>query len=102
MLDTLRRILSLIEDINSRASISAITQKEIDEEKANIEEFAEVLNSTSQLVDDIRMKLETSGSDVSDSMVYLQLKLSDIIWHIEQVHNLLKKTINPDGYETKT
>ncbi len=38
-------------------------------------------------------------SDITENMIYLHLKLSDSIWHIEQVHNLVKKTINPKGYE---
>ena len=91
MLSELFRTYNIISRINDSCQVKVITQEELIEQDSNLKDFQEMFTE----LGDILSKLENSESLSVDEMVEILLQLhlqySDYIWHIDQMHELVKK-----------
>ena len=91
MLSELFRTYNIISRINDSCQVKVITQEELIEQDSNLKDFQEMFTE----LGDILSKLENSESLSVDEMVetllQLHLQYSDYIWHIDQMHELVKK-----------
>ena len=91
MLSELFRTYNIISRINDSCQVKVITQEELIEQDSNLQDFQEMFTE----LGDILFKLENSESLSVDEMVenllQLHLQYSDYIWHIDQMHEMVKK-----------
>jgi hypothetical protein len=96
----LLRTLTILEKYNSHAIRSVISAEEFQEEKENIEDFVKLKKEFSELLTSIENKNNFDDKQwVADCLVYLHLKLSYSVWHIEQIHDLVDKLMKVYGEE---
>lgn len=93
MIAELKSVLSLLQEINSQCKSAVITQEEFEEETENLKDFKGLLNNLKKLVDSIEdsNKNKDEIDSTVEQLIHLHLKLSDSIWHIEQIHELVKR-----------
>jgi hypothetical protein len=88
MKNSLESILDLLIKINDQCKREVISKDVFDEEKQNIKDFEKVLSETPKLIESISNSNDTN--EIVEKLIYLHLNLSDSIWHIEQIHELVK------------
>lgn len=68
-----------------------ISQNEFEEEYENLSDLVQLPEQISELVHDIK-ELDIENIDpLVEKLIHLHLKLSDCIWHIDQVHELVER-----------
>ncbi|MBH8605919.1 hypothetical protein [Thermoactinomyces sp. CICC 10522] len=91
MVDSLRSILELLEELNARCKTPIISRNEFKEEYENLNDFTQLQPQISELIHDIK-ELDVKNIDlIVEKLIHLHLKLSDCIWHIDQIHELVKR-----------
>lgn len=97
MVTHLSDVLSLVKRLNTQLTPPVVSAEELQQEEENLQDIRELLRSVSSLVTTIGAKLGRSGEDLTEGLIHLHLKLSDMMWHIDQIDELLIKVINPHG-----
>ncbi len=97
--NTLLRILKILQK-NKTSGKNSITKKEFDEELENIQDFIKLQEEFCILLDHIEEQNTLDPHDLTDEQVVnIHLNLSYSIWHLEQVHALIKKLMRIRGAE---
>lgn len=90
----LYKTLSTISLINDSLNKPIITKEEFEEEEENIKKFAELTTNLISLLDCLKEKKTLNNVDLmNEKLVYLHLYYCDIIWHVDQIHELMTKII---------
>lgn len=91
MQEDLIRTYTVLSRLNASCREKVISQEELDEQNSNFEDFQKMVVE----LRDILTKLESgdlkSVDETVETLLQLHLKFSDYIWHIDQVHELVKK-----------
>ena len=94
MIKELKQVVLTMQKLNNKVGKSVFSEEEISDELENIIDAEKISDEIMQLLHDL---LKTDLSDrnrVDEKLVFLHLKLLDCIWHIEQVHEMVKKFIS--------
>jgi hypothetical protein len=89
--ESLRRILQLLQDLNSRVKTPIISESEFTEEYENLDEFSELPRQIEVLVGKLKCVNSDDIDTIVENLIHLHLKLSDCIWHLDQIHELVKR-----------
>lgn len=89
--ESLRSILQLLEALNSRLKTPIISQSEFTEEYRNLDEFSELPRQIEALVGKLNQINTDDIETIIENLIHLHLKLSDCAWHIDQIHELVKR-----------
>ena len=91
-MDSFKRVVEVLEDLNSKCKTPIISQDEFSEEYQNLEDFIEIPKQIEELVEKLKRTNEENIDSTVETLIYLHLKLSDCIWHIDQLHELVKRS----------
>lgn len=83
--------IDILSRINDFCSSRVISQVEIKEQKENLEDFDVMLDELLATLETLEDYRSLSVDDIVETLLQLHLKLSDYIWHVDQVHELVKK-----------
>ncbi|MFB5759849.1 hypothetical protein [Paenibacillus medicaginis] len=91
MQEELLRTYNVLSRLNDSCQKKVISQEELDEQDSNFDDLRKMVVE----LRDILSKLESSDMQSIDetvgTLLQLHLKFSDYIWHIDQIHDLVKK-----------
>lgn len=93
MHEELSKTLDIILNLNNACAKKIITQEEINEQKDNLEDYKIIFFEIENILSKIERDNLDSVDDTVEALVQLHLKYSDYIWHIDQMHELVKKMI---------
>ncbi|MBA4502911.1 hypothetical protein [Marinobacterium marinum] len=93
MHEELSKTLNIILNLNDVCGKKIITQEEINEQKANLEDYQRMFFELDNILSRIERDELDSVDDTVEALVQLHLKYSDYIWHIDQIHELVKKMV---------
>lgn len=86
-------ILKATIDLLIKIDNHLLNEKEIIEEYENAKDFEEVLEKFYELITNFRNINTLEEKEITENLIHLHLVYSDLIWHHEQVHELIKKVI---------
>ncbi|MGB8367103.1 MAG: hypothetical protein WCD44_01980 [Candidatus Babeliales bacterium] len=99
MIEELNKILEMIKLLNQNIKKEIISKKRLKEEQVNINDFIilqqNMKKSLEKLISIDKNKSEKILIGLSD----LNMDLHNVVWHIEQLHELIKKMIIYYGEE---
>jgi hypothetical protein len=88
-----RDTLNILEKINALLPEPIITQQDIIEEQENIEEHADLINEIITLIRNMNHADLNNKKNINYYLIHLHINYLSMIWHIEQMHNLIIKTM---------
>jgi hypothetical protein len=89
-----RQTLHALKMINQSLDDSLITSKELQEEEKNIKDFIKLKEDMRILLEKIQVKENLKNRIwVNERLIDLHLRFCDIIWHVDQLHELIDKII---------
>lgn len=91
MHEELSKTLDIILNLNDACAKKIITQEEINEQKDNLEDYKIMFFEIENILSKIEKDNLDSVDDTVEALVQLHFKYSDYIWHIDQMHELVKK-----------
>ena len=100
MINEIEKTLEVLEKLNAQLGKHRIlTKEEIEEEYANISDFAILKKELNSLLEDLQ-----GSADVDETcklIIELHLKILDYIWHYDQLHELVRKMAGNYREQTK-
>ncbi len=93
MCKELESILFLLQNINNQMTKPIFTDKEIKEELENAADAKKLTLDINLLLRELTKTDKKETNLMIKNLILLHLKLSDSIWHIEQVHEMVKNLI---------
>ena len=94
MIKELKQVVLTMQKLNDKLDKSVFSEKEISNELENIVDAAKIPTEIMQLLHDLLKSDLSDKVRIDEKLVFLHLKLLDCIWHIEQVHEMVKKFIS--------
>lgn len=91
MLNQLEQIIELLEELNQKCSSNVIQSKEFFEIKDDLSDFSQVVSDLQNLLDSNSSLSASNIDEIVSLLIHIHLKLSDTVWHIDQVHSLVKR-----------
>jgi hypothetical protein len=93
MCKELESIMFLLQSINNQITKPIFTDKEIKEELDNAVDAKKLTLDINLLLRELAKTDIRETDSMIKNLILLHLKLSDSIWHIEQVHEMVKTLI---------
>ncbi len=93
------KTIQVLEILNKQIPYQAITKQEFNEEKENIGDLLVLQQKIDGLLEHLTNKEVVQNKDlVNEYLVHMYLNYSYMVWHFEQIDNLIKKilTTYPD------
>ncbi|AIG26583.1 hypothetical protein [Brevibacillus laterosporus] len=90
MQEELIKTIGILSRLNDSCRKKIISQEELEEQMANLEEFTNLVVELRTVLSKLDGDKHSVG-DVVENLLQLHLKYSDYIWHIDQIHELIKK-----------
>ncbi|RED51638.1 hypothetical protein [Cohnella lupini] len=98
MYDQLKVTLSILMELNDRCKlnkgIEIISKAEFEEQLDNLNDYSIMVNEMNFILENLKSKTELSYSATESELHQLHIKFSDSIWHVNEVHELVKKMIS--------
>ena len=88
-------ILRIIKILNEKKQ--AIESAEISEQESNIEDYEKLLKDIHKRI--YKIEKIKSNNELIEEILLLRIKLLDIIWHYEQLDEMLLKLIQKYDFE---
>jgi len=83
--------LEIVERFNKKLGTKVISEKEFKEEKKNIGDFVKEIKNLDVRLKRIKESKLENYDTFAEELVELHINYSNLIWHFEQVHELIKK-----------
>lgn len=93
-MDEMLKTLQLLEKLNRERNGIIYTDKEIEEEKENIEEMKEIYSRLKKVLKEIDSVSGKKEDVIVEELIRLHLIYSDFVWQYDQMHDMIKKMIN--------
>ncbi|EJW16715.1 hypothetical protein M5X00_29235 [Paenibacillus alvei] len=91
MQDELFRTYNILSRINDSCRVKVITQEELNEQDTNLKDFQVMITELGDTLSKLENSNLLSVDETVETLLQLHLKYSDYIWHIDQIHELVKK-----------
>lgn len=91
MQEELMRTYTVLSQLNDSCNVKVLSQDELNEEKSNLEDCQKTITELKNILSDLENNDLRSVDATVESLLQLHLKFSDYIWHIDQIHELVKK-----------
>ncbi|AWB45584.1 hypothetical protein DCC85_16195 [Paenibacillus sp. CAA11] len=91
MQNELFRTYNILSSINDSCRVKVITQEELNEQHTNLKDFQVMITELRNTLSKLENSDSLSVDETVETLLQLHLKLSDYIWHIDQIHELVKK-----------
>ncbi|MDU0328932.1 hypothetical protein ACTNDP_20315 [Paenibacillus barengoltzii] len=91
MQEELMRTYTVLSRLNASCREQVISQEELDEQDSNFEDLRKILIELGNILTKLESNDLKSVDETVETLLQLHLKFSDYIWHIDQVHELVKK-----------
>ena len=92
MFELLLRTLEVFKKINNICKFEIVHLNEFLEQEENLKDFSNLLKEYEQILTNLEKMNPSDEDTIIEEMIYLHLKLSDSIWHLNQVHCIVKNT----------
>ncbi|MNO47726.1 hypothetical protein D3C76_380490 [compost metagenome] len=91
MQSELFRTYNILSRINDSCRVKVITQEELNEQDFNLKDFQVMITELRDTISKLENSDSLSVDETVETLLQLHLKYSDYIWHIDQIHELVKK-----------
>lgn len=85
--------LQLLEKLNGNRKNIIYTEKEIDEEKENINELEKIHIRLKDVLNKFDNMSDQNEDIIIEQLIQLHLIYSDLVWQYDQMHEMIKKMI---------
>jgi hypothetical protein len=85
--------LRLLEKLNKNRKDIIYTEKEIDEEKENINGLEEIHIRLKNVLNKFDNMPDQNEDSIIEQLIQLHLIYSDLVWQYDQMHEMIKKMI---------
>jgi hypothetical protein len=85
--------LQLLEKLNGNRKNIIYTEKEIDEEKENINELEEIHIRLKDVLNKFDNMSDQNEDIIIEQLIQLHLIYSDLVWQYDQMHEMIKKMV---------
>ncbi|MEI4803834.1 hypothetical protein WAZ07_21885 [Bacillus sp. FJAT-51639] len=97
MEDNFKKTIEILTYINElikqREHIEIVGREELDDKISNLGEYSELVNNMSLNLEKLSNSHIYSTNDIENLLHKLHQNFSDYIWHIDEIHDLLKNCI---------
>ncbi|MCL6603145.1 MAG: hypothetical protein K6T94_09745 [Paenibacillus sp.] len=97
MYEQLKVTLSILMELNDKCKlnkgIEIINKAEFEEQLDNLNDYSIMVNEMNLILDNLKNNTELSFSATESELHKLHIKFTDTIWHVNEVHELVKKMI---------
>lgn len=90
MQEDLVKTISILSRLNDSCRKKIFSKNELEEQTSNLEDFSKVIMELRSILSNLDGETH-SMEDIIENLLQLHLKYSDFIWHIDQIHELVKK-----------
>lgn len=90
---TIEVLTYINELIKQKEHIEIVSREELDDKISNLDEYSELVNNMSQNLERLSNLHIYSINDIESLLHKLHQNFSDYIWHIDEIHDLLKNFI---------
>lgn len=92
MVIDLAETIHVLKELNNECKIPIIKKKEFEEQEDNLKDFQKAIDDMNILLKKIKNKKSNHNLDqVMEDLIHLHISYCDVIWHIEQVHGMVRK-----------
>ncbi|RNB85240.1 hypothetical protein EDM59_12580 [Brevibacillus nitrificans] len=91
MFNQMEQIVILLEELNQKCNSEVIQATEFLELKNDLIDYSQVLSDLTRILSSYKSLPTDNVDEVVALLIQLHLKLSDTVWHIDQVHSLVKR-----------
>lgn len=91
MINQLEQIIKILEILNQKCTSDVIQTDEFSEVKDDLLDFSQVVADLQDLLDSCSSLTASNTDEIVSLLILIHLKLSDTVWHIDQVHSLVKR-----------
>lgn len=91
MQDEFMQTIEVITSLNNSCKKRVLSQAEIDEQMENLNDFQSMVVELKKILFDFKTCHSMSVDETVELLLQLHLKFSDYIWHVDQLHELVKK-----------
>ena len=92
-----KKILNLLEKLNTQHSKLIVPLAEIQEEYENIKDLNWLNKTSMQHLDLLKKTCSSSIDNIMEQICYLNVKLNTYVWHIESMQDITAKFIMKDS-----
>ena len=100
MIEELNKILKVIESLDKHIKKEIISKKKLKEEQANLNDFVELHQDIKKNLEELNKIDADEPKKVLMLLADLNMNFHSVIWHLEQLHELIKKMIICYGEKT--
>ncbi|KMM62615.1 hypothetical protein ACH95_05385 [Bacillus glycinifermentans] len=103
MEDNFKKTIEILTDINElikkKKQIEVVSKSELDDKIDNLDEYSDLLENMTQNIEELSNSHLYSTDEIRSLLLKLHLNFADYIWHIDEIHDLLKDFIGnfPDS-----
>lgn len=90
---TIEVLTYINELIKQKEHIEIVSREELDDKISNLDEYSELVNNMSRNLEKLSNSHIYPINDIESLLHKLHQNFSDYIWHIDEIHDLLKNFI---------
>ncbi|MED1793616.1 hypothetical protein P4V54_13105 [Brevibacillus nitrificans] len=91
MQNELKSIVELLQRLNNGCNQKVIGDDEVIEILEELQDFSSIPDEIAKILKGVKDTEIENVDEIVENLIHLHLKLSDSIWHIEQIHELVKR-----------
>ncbi len=99
MIEELNKTLEIIEFLNKHIKKEAISKKRLEEERVNLTDFIVLQQNIKKDLEKFNTIGKNKSKEILTLLASLNMDFHSTIWHLEQLHELIKKMIVCYGEE---
>ena len=97
MYEQLKVTLSILMELNEKCKlvkgIEIISKSEFEEQMDNLNDYTTTFSEMNLILENLEKNTELSQNAIESELHKLHIKFSDTIWHVNEVHELVKGMI---------
>ncbi|MDA7027115.1 hypothetical protein PJ311_10890 [Bacillus sp. CLL-7-23] len=97
MEDNFKKTIKILIDINElikkKENIEVVSKSEIDDKIENLDEYSRLIESMSENLEKLSNTHLYSLDEIQSLLINLHVDFGNFIWHIDEIHDLLKSFI---------
>jgi hypothetical protein len=90
-MEFLTKTALILRSLNDSCKSKIFNDEELSELDSNVEDFQKLLFELEKLLSVFEDTKNQSVDHQVENLIHLHLKYSDVIWHYDQVHEMIKK-----------
>lgn len=85
--------LNMLINLNKTIEKKFLSLQEQKREEKNLHDLEELFKTSQSLIDKLQNSKNKTRDELAEELVMLHLQFSNLIWHCEQIHELIRKAL---------